>query len=91
MSYANRTSEGATVTGYGKELLGERCGRDSPTHEEIEALGLKAVTEEGEEMPAEQMRHSIFRLENPDDASGYVASEMETRGSPTVHSYPERA
>ncbi|HKH76292.1 MAG TPA: hypothetical protein VKA51_04970 [Rubrobacteraceae bacterium] len=79
------------ITSYSKELLGERYGRDPLRHEEIEALGLKAVTEEGEEMPAEQMRHRTFRLENPDDASGYVAREMETTGSPTVLSYPERA
>jgi hypothetical protein len=44
---------------------------------------------------AEQMRHRLFRLENPDDAggyaSGYVAREMETTGSPTDFSYPECA
>jgi activator of 2-hydroxyglutaryl-CoA dehydratase len=28
LSYANRTLEGAMVTGYGKKLLGERYGRD---------------------------------------------------------------
>jgi hypothetical protein len=91
LSYANRHSEGATVASYGKELLGERYGRDHLTHEEIEALGLKAVTEKGEEVPAEQMRGKIFRIESPDDASGYVVREMETTGSPTVLSYLERA
>lgn len=74
MSYANRTSEGAMVTSFGMELLGERYGRDPLTHEEIEALDLKAVTEEDEEIPSEQMRHGIFRIEHPDDASGFVGS-----------------
>ena len=76
MSYANRTSEVAMVTSHGKELLGERYGRDPLTHEEI---------------PAEQMRHRIFRFENRDDASGYVVREMEMTGSPTVLSYLKRA
>jgi hypothetical protein len=42
LSYANRTSEGAMVISYGKELLGERYWREPLTHEEIEALGLKS-------------------------------------------------
>jgi hypothetical protein len=44
------------------------------THEEIEALDPKAVTEEDEEIPAEQMRHRIFRIEHPDDARRFVGS-----------------
>ncbi len=79
------------MASYGKELLGEYYGRDHLTHEEIEALGLKAVTEKGEEVPAEEMRGKIFRIENPDDASGYVVRETETTGSPTVLTYLERA
>ena len=58
------------VTGYGKVLSGERYGRDHLTHEELEALDLKSVTEE---ITAEQVRRGIFRFENPNDASGYVA------------------
>ena len=88
MSYTNRTSEEATVPSYGKELLGESYWRDPLTHEGIGALGVKAVTEE---ILAEQMRHRIFRFEHFDDASGYVVREMETTGSPTVHSYLKRA
>ena len=61
------------------------------THEEIEALDAKAVTEEDEEIPAQQMRYGIFRFENPDDTSGYVAGKMETTGSPTVLSYLNHA
>jgi hypothetical protein len=76
------------VTGYGKELLGERYGRDPITRNKIEALDPKAVTEE---IPAEQMRYGIFRFENPDDTSGYVAGKMETTGSPTVLSYLNHA
>ncbi len=70
MSYANRTLEGAIVTGYGKALLGRCYGRDPLTHEELEALDLKSVTED---ITAEQVRRGIFRFENPNDASGYVA------------------
>jgi hypothetical protein len=76
------------VTGYGKESSGERYGRDLLAHNKIEALDLKAVTEE---IKAEQMRHGIFRFENFDDASGYVAREMETTGSPIVLSYLKHA
>ena len=70
MSYANRTLEGAIVTGYGKALSGGCYGRDPLTHEELEALDLKSVTEE---ITAEQVRRGIFRFENPNGASGYVA------------------
>ena len=70
MSYANRTLEGAMVTGYGKALLGGCYGRDPLTHEELEALDLKSVTEE---ITAEQVRRGIFRFENPNGASGYGA------------------
>ena len=35
MSYANRTLEGAMVTGYGKALLGGCYGRDPLTHGEL--------------------------------------------------------
>ena len=58
------------VTGYGKALLGGCYGRDLLTHEELEALDLKSVTEE---ITAEQVRRGIFRFEHPNDASGYVA------------------
>ena len=70
MSCANRTLEGAMVTCYGKALLGGCYGRDPLTHEELEALDLKSVTEE---ITAEQVRRGIFRFEHPNDASGYVA------------------
>jgi len=76
------------VTDYGKELLGERYGRDPMTRNKIEALDPKAGTEE---IPAEQMRRGIFRFENPDDTSGYVAGKMETRDSPTDLSYLNHA
>lgn len=58
MSYANRTLEGAMVTGYGKALLGGCYGRDPLTHEELEALDLKSVTEE---ITAEQARDLPLR------------------------------
>jgi hypothetical protein len=58
------------VTGYGKALLGGCYGQDPLTHEELEAFDLKSVTEE---ITAEQVRRRIFRFENPNDASGYVA------------------
>ena len=72
-------------------MLGEGYGRDPLTHEEFEALDLKAVTEEVGELPAEQMRHEIFRFGNPDVASSYVAREIETTSSPTVLYYLKHA
>ena len=69
------------VTGYGKALLGGCYGRYPLTHEELEASDFKSVTEE---ITAEEVRRKLFSFENPNAASGYVASWMETTGSPTV-------
>jgi hypothetical protein len=58
------------MASHGSELLGERYGKDRLTHEEMKALGLKPVTEDGEEIGQEEMRGRVFRVEDPDDASG---------------------
>ena len=79
------------MASHGRELLGEHYGEDYLTYERIEALGLKAVTEKGEEVPQEEFRGKIFRLENPDDASGYVVREMETTGQSSSLCYLQRA
>ncbi len=79
------------MASQGRELLGEHYGEDYLTYEQIEALGLKAVTEGGEEIPPEEMQGKIFRLENQDDASGYVVREMETTGQSTTLCYLQRA
>ncbi len=71
--------------------MGEHYSKDHLTHSEIEALGLKAVTEGGEEVSQEEMRGRIFRIENRDDASGYVVREMETMGQSTTLCYLQRA
>ncbi len=79
------------MASHGKELLGEHYGEDHLTYEQIQALGLKAVTEEGEEVPQEEFRGRIFRIEDPDDASGYLVREMETTGQPSTLCYLQRA
>ena len=79
------------MASHGRELLGEHYGEDYLTYEQVEALGLKAVTEGGEEVPREEFRGKVFRLENPDDASGYVVREMEATGQPATLCYLQRA
>ena len=69
----------------GKELLGELYGRDHLTYEEIEDLELTVVTEKGETVSAEELRGKIFRIEDPDEPSGYVVRNMETTGEGMTH------
>ena len=75
----------------GKELLGELYGRDHLTYEEIEDLNLTVVTEKGEIVSAEELRGKIFRIEDPDEPSGYVVRNMETTGEGTTLCYLQAA
>jgi hypothetical protein len=80
-------AEGEWIVSNGKELLGERYGREHLTFEEIEALDLRVVTEEGETVSAEELRGKIFRIEDRDEPSGYVVKNMETTGKGTTLCY----
>jgi ribosomal protein S24E len=55
--------------------------------EEIEALDLRVVTEEGETVSPEELRGKIFRVEDRDEPSGYVVKNMETTGEGTTLCY----
>jgi hypothetical protein len=71
----------------GRELLGEHYDDEHLTYEEMQGLGLKVVTEDGETVPFNELRGKIFRIVDKDDASGYVVSPMETTGTATVLCY----
>jgi hypothetical protein len=71
----------------GRELLGEHYDDEHLTYEEMQVLGLKVVTEDGETVPFDELRGKIFRIVDKDDASGYVVSPMETTGTATVLCY----
>ena len=75
------------MASHGKEILGEHYDDEHLTHEEIEELGLKVVTEKGEMIPTEDLQGKIFRIADRDDASGYVVSPMETTGTRRVLCY----
>ena len=44
-------AKGAKMASTGRELLGDHCNDEHLTYEEIEDLGLKVVTEDGELVP----------------------------------------
>jgi hypothetical protein len=71
----------------GRELLGEHYDDEHLTYEEMQGLGLKVVTEDGETVPFNELRGKIFRIVDKDDASGYIVSPMETTGTATVLCY----
>lgn len=71
----------------GRELLGDHYDDEHLTHEEIEELGLKVVTEDGETVPTGELRGKIFRIEGRDDASGYVVRPTESTGTKTILCY----
>jgi hypothetical protein len=71
----------------GRELLGEHYDDEHLTYEEMQVLGLKVVTEDGETVPFDELRGKIFRIVDKDDASGYVVSPMETTGTAMVLCY----
>ena len=65
------------MAGEGQRLLGKYYGKDQITHGEIEELGLKVVTAEGREVQPEDLRDRVFRVEDPEEPSGYVVRSME--------------
>jgi hypothetical protein len=71
----------------GRELLGEHYDDEHLTYEEMQGLGLKVVTEDGETVPFDELRGKIFRIVDKDDASGYVVSPTESTGTATVLCY----
>jgi hypothetical protein len=71
----------------GRELLGEHYDDEHLTYEEMQGLGLKVVTEDGEMVPFDELRGKIFRIVDKDDASGYVVSPTESTGTATVLCY----
>lgn len=71
----------------GQEILKDHYNDDHLTHEEIEALGLKVVTEGGETIPEEELRGGIFRIADRDEPSGYLVRSMETTGQQTTLCY----
>ncbi len=64
-------------------ILRERA----PLGEQIEKLGLRVITEEGETVPVEELQGKVFRIQDRDDASGYVVSPTETTGTAIVLRY----
>ena len=71
----------------GEELLGEHYGRDHLTYEELEALGLRVVTEAGERVPEEELRGKVFRFGDKDEPSGYLVRSTESTGQSTTLCY----
>ncbi len=75
------------MAGEGQRLLGEYYEKDHLTHAEIEELGLKVVTEKGEEIEPDALRDRIFRIADRDEPSGYVVRSMEDEEAATKLSY----
>lgn len=75
------------MAGEGQRLLGEYYDNDHLTHAEIDELGLKVVTENGEEVEPDEMQNRIFRIADRDEPSGYVVRSMEDAEAATELSY----
>lgn len=75
----------------GRELLGEHYDDEHLTREEIEALGLKVVTENGETLTPDDLQGKIFRIVDRDEPSGYVVSSTESTGTSTTLCYLQAA
>lgn len=75
----------------GRELLGEHYDDEHLTREEIEALGLKVVTENGETIAPGELQGKIFRIADRDEPSGYVVSSTESTGTSTTLCYLQAA
>jgi hypothetical protein len=71
----------------GREILGEHYDDEHLTYGEMQGLGLKVVTEDGETVPFDELQGKIFRIVDKDDASGYVVSPTESTGTVTVLCY----
>lgn len=79
------------MAGEGKRLLGHHYGEKHISHEQIEALELEVVTENGETIPPEETQGKVFRFEDPDEPSGFLVSPTETTGTRTVLCYLQEA
>ena len=75
------------MAGEGQRLLGGYYDNDHLTHAEIDELGLKVVTEKGEEIEPDAMRDKIFRIADRDEPSGYVVRSMEDEEAASNLSY----
>lgn len=75
------------MAGEGQRLLGAYYEKDHLTHAEIEELGLKVVTEKGEEIKPDEMRDKVFRFADRDEPSGYVVRSMEDEEAASNLSY----
>ena len=75
----------------GQEVLGDRYGEDHLSHEDIEGLGLRVVTEDGDVVPDDEVRGKVFRIVDKDEPSGYLVRPTETTGQQTVLCYLQRA
>ena len=79
------------MAGEGQRLLGEYYDNDHLTHAEIDELGLKVVTEKGEEVEPGEMQDRIFRIADREEPCGSVVRSMEDEDAATERSYlPER-
>ncbi len=79
------------MASHGREILGEHYDDEHLTYEEIKELRLMVVTEKGERIPTEDLRGKVFRIEDRDEASGYVVSETETTGTREILCYLQQA
>jgi hypothetical protein len=79
------------MASHGREILGEHYEDEHLTYEEMKELDVMVVTEKGEKIPLEELRGKVFRIEDRDEASGYVVSETETTGTREVLCYLQRA
>lgn len=75
------------MAGEGRRLPGEHYEKDHLTPAEIDELGLRVVTEEGEQIEPEEMRDRIFRIADRDEPSCYVVRSMEDEAAATKLSY----
>lgn len=75
------------MAGEGQRLLGGYYDNDHLTHGEIDELGLKVVTEKGEEIGPDEMQDKVFRFADRDEPSGYVVRNMEDEEAASNLSY----
>ena len=75
------------MAGEGQRLLDGYYDNDHLTHAEIAELGLKVVTEKGEEIEPGAMQGRIFRIADRDEPSGYVVRSMEDEDAASELSY----
>jgi hypothetical protein len=75
------------MAGEGQRLLGEYYDNDHLTHGEIDDLGLKVVTEKGEEIEPDEIQGKVFRIADRDEPSGYVVRSMEDEEAASDLSY----